>query len=86
MVGIAFVLAIVPYLWDSMHPLLIVTGRFMSAYALIVLGWYIAALLKNKKVVLLTSIVLMGGWLWLVYQSSWDYSFFDGHFSNIVST
>ena len=86
LIGVAFVLAIIPFLWDSNNPFLIVLGRAMTAYSLIVLGWFVADLLKYKKLIAALSVALFIAWLWLVYNTDWDYSFFDGCFNSIGAT
>lgn len=85
-IGLAFILVYIPDLLTNEHPLLIVLNRFFSAYFYIVVGYYFVKLLKNKKVSAVCSILLVTLWLWLVYNASWEYSFFNGHFSNIAAT
>jgi fucose 4-O-acetylase-like acetyltransferase len=86
LIGLAVALAIIPFMWNSNNPFLIVLGRAMAAYSLIVLGWFASSLLKFKKLIAILSAVLFVVWLWIVYNTNWDYSFFDGCFNSIGAT
>lgn len=83
---ITLILAFIPFLLNNNNPILIVINRFMSAFFYIVVGFYAAYFLKNRKISAACSMPLLLLWLYLVYNTTWDYSFFNGHFSNILFT
>lgn len=85
-ISLAIVLSIIPYLWKTTNPFLVVIGRFFSAYSLIVVGWYATYLLRYKNLTAPLSAILMIIWLYLVFNTNWDFSFFDGHFGHPLST
>ena len=85
-IGLALLLVNIPFLLSNEYPIWIVVNRFFSAYFYIVVGYYAVNILKNKKLSAICSILLLMLWLWLVYNVSWEYSFFNGHFSNITAT
>lgn len=86
LVVVAVVLTVIPFMWNSNNPFLIVLGRAMTAYSLIVLGLFASYLLKFKKPIAVLTAVLFVVWLWFVYNTGWDYSFFDGCFNSIEAT
>lgn len=79
-------MGIIPFFLSFENPFLMVLKRFLSAYFFIVLGYYLVTFIKNGKALIPVSLLLIGAWLVLVYNSSWDYSFFGSRFNNILST
>lgn len=86
LVVVAVIFAIIPFLWIISAPVLVVVNRAMQAFSLIVLGWYVAYVLKDRRLVITAGIVLLAIWLYLVYNTGWDYSFFGGRFNYIAAS
>ena len=86
MIITAIAMGIIPFFLSFENPFLMVLKRFLSAYFFIVLGYYLVTFIKNGKALIPVSLLLIGVWLVLVYNSSWDYSFFGSRFNNILST
>lgn len=86
LIVVAVFFAIIPYLWTISNPVLVVVNRAMQAFSLIVLGWYVASVLKGRRMVITAGILLLAIWLYLVYNTGWDYTFFGGRFNNIAAS
>lgn len=86
MIVMAIALGIIPFFLTCENPFLMVIKRFLSAYSFIVLGYYLASLIKVGKALLLVGLFLIGTWLVLVYNTTWDYSFFGSRFNYILPT
>lgn len=86
LIGVAVLFAIIPFLWTISNPVLVVVNRAMQAFSLLVLGWYMVYILRNRKLVITLGPVLMAIWLYLVYNTKWDYTFFGGRFNNIAAS
>jgi fucose 4-O-acetylase-like acetyltransferase len=86
LIVVAGLFAIIPFCWSISNPVLVVLNRAMCAFSLIVLGWYVAMFLRERKLVFRLGVVLMAIWLILVYNTDWDYTFFGGKFNNIFTS
>lgn len=86
MILTAIAFGIIPFFLTCENPFLMVIKRFLSAYSFIVLGYYLAALIKEGKALLIAGLLLISIWLVLVYNTAWDYSFFGARFNNILPT
>lgn len=86
LIAVAVIFAFIPFLWTISNPVLVVVNRAMQAFSLIVLGWYVAYVLKDRKLVITAGIVLLTIWLYMVYNTEWDYTFFGGRFNNIAAS
>lgn len=86
LIGVAIIFAIVPFFWSISNPLLVVVNRAMQAFSLIVIGWYVSYILRNRRLVITLGIILTAMWLYLVYNTNWEYTFFGGRFNNIAAS
>lgn len=82
----AIALGIIPFFFSSVNPFVMVLNRLSSAFSYIVLGYYLAGFIKKGKVIILVGLLLLSTWFVLVYNSSWDYTFFGSRFNNILPT
>ena len=86
MIVTAITLGIIPFFLSSENPFLIVLNRLLSAYFYIVLGYYLVSFIKKGKAMIPVGFLMIVAWLFLVYLSSWIYSFFNAQFVNILPT
>ena len=81
----AVIMLLIPSIVQTDNPFGIVVGRAMLAFFFIVYGYYLKVLIIDKidrysKIALST--ILLCSWIYLVHNTSWEYSLFYGNFSN----
>lgn len=69
------------------NPFVIVINRAISAYGFIVVGYYSYRLVcqpKNTKIII--GCIMLVVWAGLLFYAPYSYSYFEGQFSNLVSS